>query len=139
MFYRLRESLMRFMAGRYGMDALNRTLLIVYLVLWFIHYLLPGVAGFILYWCSLGLALWVLFRCLSRDILRRQAENDRFSRWRYKMRDRTQRLTARVKDIRRYRYRRCPGCGATLRLPIKRGRRTVTCGRCHTQFKAFFL
>ena len=26
-----------------------------------------------------------------------------------------------------------------LRLPIKRGRRTVTCSRCQREFKSFFL
>jgi len=140
MFQRLMNTIARFMAGRYGTDRFNRFLLVVYFVLWL-------VAGFfrrtawgwvftLVLWGILGL---LLFRTLSRDIPRRRAEEQWFLRWWAPTKAWFARGWTRLRDVRRYRYRTCPACGAHLRLPIKRGRRTVTCNRCRAQFKTFFL
>lgn len=90
----------------------------------------------ILLWAVLGV---LLFRTLSRDIPRRQAEEQWFLRWWSPTAAWFGRQWTRLRDIRRYRYRTCPACRAQLRLPIKRGRRTVTCHRCRAQFRTFFL
>ena len=128
MFRRLGYTLARFMYGRYGSDRFNRFLLVLYLIFWVLSVVFRGWTGLIFYALTTVTMVWTLFRMLSRNIPRRQAEN----RWYLHQ------LT-RLKDIRRYRYRRCPHCRGMLRLPIKRGRRTVTCHRCRHQFKAFFL
>ena len=140
MFRRFLNTVAQFMYGRYGNDQLNRFLFILYFVVWVISVLFRGV---IIGWLF-ALVLWtilgfLLFRTLSRNIPRRQAENRWFlERW-YPVKRWFSHQFTRVKDLRRYRYRRCPACRAMLRLPIKRGRRTVTCPRCRGQFKAFFL
>ena len=128
MFRRFGNTLARFMYGRYGNDRFNRFLLVLYLIFWVLSVVFRGWTGLIFYALTTVTMVWTLFRMLSRNISRRQAEN----RWYLHQ------LT-RLKDIRRYRYRRCPHCRGMLRLPIKRGRRTVTCHRCRHQFKAFFL
>ena len=128
MFRRLGYTLARFMYGRYGSDRFNRFLMVLYLIFWVLSVVFRGWTGLIFYALTTVTMVWTLFRMLSRNIPRRQAEN----RWYLHQ------LT-RLKDIRRYRYRRCPHCRGMLRLPIQRGRRTVTCPRCRHQFKAFFL
>ena len=139
MLWRIREAMMRFMAGRYGTDQFNRFLLVAYLVLWVVQTFFRGTVAYVLSLVGLAVAVVLIFRALSRNVDCRQAENARFlrmwepiSRW-------FGRLFIRLRDIRRFRYRTCPACSARLRLPILRGRRTVTCSRCNTQFKAFFL
>ena len=140
MFRRFFYSFARFMAGRYGTDHLNRFLLVLYFVLW-------GITSFIRHWLTWRImslvtsliAVWLLFRTLSRNIPRRQAENRWFLSWWTPTKAWFGRLWVRLRDVRRCRYRRCPGCGSQLRLPIKRGRRTVTCYRCRAQFRTFFL
>lgn len=140
MFYRLRNTLMQFMAGRYGTDKLNRFLVVLYLILWVVSWFVRNrLAGMVLYLLTMALVALVFFRMLSRNIPRRQAENERFLRWWGGVAPWFRRQRDRLRDIRRWRYRRCPYCGAYLRLPIRRGRRTVTCSRCHSPFKAFFL
>lgn len=140
MFDRLRNTLIHFMAGRYGTDHLNRFLMGTYLVLWFLSACFTRVLlGSVLALLSTAVAIYLFWRMLSRNIPRRQAENERFLRWWYPTKDWLRRQKDRIRDIRRCRYRRCPGCRAWLRLPIKRGRRTVTCSHCRTPFKAFFL
>ena len=128
MFRRFGNTLARFMYGRYGSDRFNRFLMVLYLIFWVLSVVFRGWTGLIFYALTTVTMVWTLFRMLSRNISRRQAEN----RWYLHQ-------VTRLKDIRRYRYRRCPACRGMLRLPIKRGRRTVTCHRCRHQFKAFFL
>ena len=140
MFRRFVNTIARFMYGRNGTDQLNRFLFILYFVVWAISLLFrEGLAGIffaLILWTILGL---LLFRTFSRNLPARQAENRRYLTLWYKVKRWCTHQFTRVKDVRRYRYRRCPTCQAMLRLPIKRGRRTVTCHRCHAQFKAFFL
>ena len=128
------------MYGRYGTDSLNRGLFILYFAVWLVatvfRYTIFGWVFAPILWAILG---YLLFRTLSRNIPRRQAENQWFLRWWYPTQRWFSHQFTRVKDVRRFRYRRCPACKAMLRLPIKRGRRTVTCYRCRAQFKTFFL
>lgn len=140
MFHRLRYALARFMAGRYGNDQLNRFLFWVYFAIWMLSLFFRGLAwGWIFALILWGILGWLLYRTLSRNIPARQAENERFlRRWLPITRWFSFQFT-RLRDVRRFRYRRCPSCQAMLRLPVKRGRRTVTCHRCRAQFKAFFL
>ena len=140
MFNRIRNTVARFMVGRYGNDRLNRFLLGVYLALWLLSVCFSAVLmGRILSLLATLVAVALLLRALSRNIPARQAENDRFLRWWAPTQVWLRRQFLRLKDVRRCRYRRCPGCGSWLRLPIKRGRRTVTCYRCRAQFRTFFL
>ena len=141
MFQRFINTMRQFMAGRYGSDQLNRFLFVLYLIVWvgarfFRNNAIAGWVFTILLWILLILLVW---RTLSRNIAARQKENQRFLRIWTPIGRWLGHQWERLRDIRRYRYRTCPGCSARLRLPIKRGRRTVTCQRCRTQFKTFFL
>lgn len=139
MFRRFREAVARFMIGRYGNDQLNRFLFGVYFVLWILSVLFFGWVGLVCDLLCSVTAVWLLWRMLSRNYARRQAENERFLRWWGPVKRWFSFQFTRLRDVRRFRYRRCPACRAMLRLPVKRGRRTVTCHRCHRQFKSFFL
>ncbi len=140
MFQRFRNTVARFMVGRYGSDSFNRFLLGTYLVLWLVSgFLSRTAAGWILSLLTTAVAVVLLWRTLSRNSEARQAENRWFLQWWGPTKTWLSRQFVRVRDIRRCRYRRCPGCSAWLRLPIKRGRRTVTCSRCRMQFGTFFL
>ena len=61
----IRNTIQRFMYGRYGGDQLNVFLLVLYLIFYFISIwtnFLP------LYWLSLVVIVWGLFRMLSRNL-----------------------------------------------------------------------
>lgn len=126
-----REKLIAFMAGRYGVDELYYGLL----VLWVLLYL----AGVVTRLGALRiLALFCLilmtFRMLSRNTARRRWENEAFLRVWTPVRSFFSLTWARVRDVRTHVYRRCPACGATLRLPHRRGTHTAVCPRCARRF-----
>ena len=127
----IRNTIQRFMYGRYGNDSLNLFLIGTYLVL----YLLFVISGLeLLYWISFVLLAVSLFRMLSRNTGRRREENARFTRavqpvlrwWRL-------RLT--IHRDKEHRYFKCPNCGQQLRVPSGKGRITVTCRNCGATFE----
>ena len=127
----IRNALQRFMYGRYGNDQFNLFLIGTYLVL----YLLFVFTGFApLYWLSLVLIAYSLFRLLSRNPARRRSENARFLsivnpvlRW--------LRLRRTIHRDKEHRYFKCPNCGQQLRVPRGKGKITVTCRGCGASFQ----
>ena len=127
----IRRSLARFMAGRYGGDQLNLFLIVLYLVL-YVVFLFTRLLVFEL----LGTVVLVfsLYRCLSRNLERRRAENNRFLQivrpiWR-----KWAAFRARAHD-KEHRYFKCPNCGQLMRVPKGKGRITVHCRACGAAFE----
>ena len=68
-------------------------------------------------------------------ISKRFAENQKYLNFRRNFKSNISQFFVRLKNIRKYRYFRCPECKARLRLPRKVGEVTVTCGKCRHQFR----
>jgi len=129
---KLRDGLRKLMTGRRGADELSLALLIVGIVL----SMLSSVFRLgILYLLSLAAYFLALFRMFSTKIEKRYAENAQFlTLWRG-WRSSLKQWVNRMKNLRKYKYFKCPECHARLRLPRKVGEVTVTCGKCHHAFK----
>lgn len=119
------------MAGRYGTDQLNTALMITYLALYLIS-ILSGWA--VLYWVALVLVFVTLFRCLSRQVDRRRAENTKFLQVVRPVRRKLKNMMARIKD-KDHRYFKCPNCKQQMRVPRGKGRITVHCRSCGATFE----
>ena len=119
------------MAGRYGTDQLNTALMIAYLALYLIS-ILSGWA--VLYWVALVLVFVTLFRCLSRQVDRRRAENAKFLQVVRPVRRKLKNMMARIKD-KDHRYFKCPNCKQQMRVPRGKGRITVHCRSCGVRFE----
>ena len=135
---------MRFMYGRNGMDALNHALFKLYFVvfivnLFFANKVLSGI-------CTAA-ALYMLFRCFSRNLDARRRENMAWWNFKTKVSQKFaktpvlkqiaafwKKLSIRVKNLPTKRYRTCPGCRAELCLPRRTGKHTVRCPRCRKEF-----
>ena len=123
--------LRRFMYGRYGFDALSNFILIVGIVLYFVFVWL-GLNWF-LFIPALCLA-YTYFRCFSRNIPKRSAENEKFKSFFrpvtsfYKLRKRM------WKDRKLYKYYKCPKCRQALRAPRGKGKLRLTCPKCRQEF-----
>ena len=92
------DMLRRFMAGRYGHDRLNLTMLVVGCVLCFVQMFVPAGIGFVLTIVSEALLILSLLRCFSRNTYKRYNENRKFLL-----------MVDRIKD-RAHRYYSCPKC-----------------------------
>ena len=129
---KLREGFRKLMTGRRGADELSLALLIGGVVLSMLGSLLRfGLLNL------LGLACYIicLWRMLSRNLEKRYQENVKFTTaWR-KVSASVRQFINRMKNMRKYKYFKCPECHVLLRLPRKVGEVTVTCGKCRHAFK----
>lgn len=131
-FQKIRAGLLKFMAGRRGADELSMALMILGIVLSMLSVIfrLP-----VLHWLSLAVYAFALFRMLSRNLEKRYAENESFLKlWRGNASALKQSVN-RMKNMKKYKYFKCPECKSRIRLPRGVGEVTVTCGKCHHAFK----
>ena len=79
--------------------------------------------------------IYAMFRMFSRDHQKRYAENQKYLSMMHGGSGSVRQFIVRLKNIRKYKYFKCPECHSRLRLPRKVGEVTVTCGKCHHAFK----
>ena len=115
-------AIQRFMAGRYGTDRLNITMLVVGCVLCFVQVFTPDGVDVVLMILSEVLLILSLLRCFSRNTYKRYNENRKFLL-----------LIDRIKD-RDHRYYTCPKCRQTVRVPKGKGKIAITCPKCREKF-----
>lgn len=128
--------LRRFMYGRYGNDQLSTFLFVLYIVIFVFEMIFRRTpAAPILMAVSYVIIFFYFFRCFSRNIYKRQAENRKFlAMWNP------------VKNYFKYVRRkwqerkgvnklfRCPKCHQTIRVPKGRGKIAITCPKCRFEF-----
>lgn len=132
----------RFMYGRYGGDMLSFAIIILYCILVFISNVvrLP-----IISFLSLILLIWGMYRIFSKNIQKRRRENEWFLKYWYRISAWFKRIawnfsnlqrkkTMQAKDKALYKYYRCPKCGNTLRVPKGKGKISIKCPVCGTEF-----
>jgi hypothetical protein len=139
----MRERFYQFMVGRYGTDALNKFLLVLWIALAVVNIF---IGSRILRIVVFALCVIVLLRTLSRNFAARQKENDLFLRVtaglrgaRSKFREsglgrRVELLRLRISQRRTHCFFECPSCGAALRVPRRKGLMEIRCVRCGTRF-----
>ena len=127
----MREKFRRFMAGRYGTDALNQFLSILAVALLLVS-LITRVGLFT--WLGLAALIYCYFRTFSRNISRRTEENYKFYTMQERVSGKFKGIKRRWADRKTYRYYRCPKCRQMLRVPRGRGRIEFSGPRCGTQF-----
>ena len=122
----------RLMYGRYGIDQLYYAMIAVCFALL--------IANMFINSTILGLLIWpililTMYRSFSKNSYKRRMENEKFLKvWNriiasYKL------SLRRIKEIKTHRFRKCPHCKKTLRLPRKVGKHTVKCPICHQEFE----
>ena len=122
---KLENTFRRMMEGRYGSDQMGFALLAASLVLSLFPYTgLLGMAG-------LG---WSVFRMMSRNIARRQAENRLFLEKTEPVRIRTGQWIVRMRNRKEYKYHRCTKCHTLIRLKRGQGERHLKCPRCGKEY-----
>ena len=131
---RFKESFIRFMQGRYGVDALGKTINIVSLIL----LVLALFTRFsLLYFLGIALIIYEYYRMFSRNIQKRYQENQKFLTFKYKMAIKFGKIKNIFKpraDAKTHRIYKCPSCKQKVRVPKGRGRIEITCPKCKEKF-----
>ncbi len=136
MFRRLGQKLYNFMLGRNGPDNLFRFCVwasfAVAVIAIFVRNFWASSALSLIYYGLLGYAV---FRVLSKNVYKRRAENAKYLGVRNKLLSFFRRKRSQFKERKTHVYKKCPHCKATLRLPRKKGKHTVSCPRCRKTFE----
>ena len=133
-FSKLSSALHRFLYGRNGADQLGTAMLAAYLILCVLRMAAVLLtrshhAANLFDLVLTVLAAVILWRCLSKNLAKRRAENARFLAWWRPKRARLTAARARRKD-RDHRYFPCKSCGAVCRVPAGKGNIEITCPKC---------
>lgn len=125
----------RFLSGRNGPDALSIALSLSSCVLLLIAMFVRSFVSSILWLLALIFLGSSYFRIFSKNITKRQAENQRFLTriaplTRLYNRQRTKR---RQKNL--YSFFKCPECSTVLRVPKGKGHIRITCKSCGHTFE----
>lgn len=127
----MRERVQKFMEGRYGFDALSKASLALTIVFMAASMF---ARNRILYLLSLLLLVYCYFRAFSRNIEKRQRENQSFCNIRYRSVVKWNTWKARQAQRKLYRFYKCPQCRQKVRVPKGKGKICITCPRCQAEF-----
>ncbi len=138
----LRDRIADFMYGRNGIDDFYRFLFWIIIILsllnlYFKSWVITAIASLLL--------IYSIFRVLSKNVYRRQKENQIYLRYLGKIRGAFRRvrkfITSKIaliknkwRDRKTHVYKKCPHCKNTLRLPKIKGDHTAACPCCDTRF-----
>ena len=121
--YKISSGMARFMAGRYGTDKLNMTILGIGVAVCLVSMFIPvPLVNLVLTVISYGLLIWALFRSFSRNTYKRYQENRRFLQFFDRLKDRE------------HKYFNCPRCRQPVRVPRGKGKIAITCPKCKERF-----
>lgn len=120
----MKEKMAKFMAGRYGIDALSKFIAYFAVALMLIGLLFRSN---ILNVLTVLLLFLAYFRIFSRNIQKRYQENIKY----WNLRNRCLNFFKFRKTSHIY---KCPGCKQKIRIPRGKGKIEITCPKCKTQF-----
>ncbi|MBE5876587.1 MAG: hypothetical protein E7290_06840 [Lachnospiraceae bacterium] len=127
----MREKLMRFMQGRYGVDELSRFLSIASLVLIVLELLTRRAIFGALVW---AIFIYIYFRMFSKNYMKRQQENQKFLTARYKWKTKWYNFKKDMRQRKDYHIYKCPQCGQKIRIPRGKGKIAIRCPKCYIEF-----
>ena len=134
--YKLRTFLGKLFRGCYGADDLYKACLVII----FICIFLNGITR-VKFFYIIELVFFVIMtiRFFSKNHSARIKENEFYLKHTVGVRSWFKYQFKRLKNIRHYRYRKCPHCHQALRLPVKKGKHTVSCPKCNKEFETTIL
>ena len=126
-----RDKFTNFMYGRYGVDQLSRFMLVVIFILCVLSLFIKGSFMSLL---ILVLIILTYYRMFSKNINKRYQENEAFLRRQFYVSEWWKKWKFRYQESRKYHIYRCPNCKQKVRVPRGRGRISIHCPKCGTDF-----
>ena len=138
----IRDRIADFMYGRNGVDDFYHFLFWIIIILSLVNLCFKS---WVITAITSLLLIYSIFRVLSKNVYRRQKENQIYLKCRGKLlgayRKAIKLLTSRIalinnkwRDRKTHVYKKCPRCKNTLRLPKLKGKHTAACPCCDARF-----
>ncbi len=119
-----------FFMNRYGMDSFNRALMVLYVIFLLISLITKND---IFMYLSLAIAVYQVYRALSRNFSARTKENQVFLKFWNPIKRKFYSLKKKITD-KTHKYFKCPKCKTEIRVPKNKGKVRITCPKCREQF-----
>lgn len=128
----MREKLLRFMYGRYGVDKLSKHAVFAALLFWIAA--IPF-RVWILQLLAVLCIVYGYYRIFSRNTTKRYRELCAYEKFLGKIKGFPAKIKRNAAERREYRIFKCPGCGQKLRVPKGHGAVEISCRKCRTVFR----
>jgi len=128
----MREKIRNFMIGRYGFDQMSQAIIVAIIVL-MVFGSVTGRTIFSL--LSFALLIYMYFRVFSKNIYKRQIENQKYLEVFSKAKSKFQSRKKQFEQRKEYKFFRCPACKQQVRVPRGHGRIRITCPKCRAEFE----
>ncbi|MCI7813486.1 MAG: hypothetical protein SO016_00625 [Lachnospiraceae bacterium] len=128
---RIKDGFRRFMAGRYGADELSRFSMILLLILIVLSIFIrnAGLDSLIL-----GLLIISYFRMFSRNTQKRYQENQKYLSIKNRIVGKIKKEQYIMGQRKEYHIYTCPNCKQKIRIPKGKGKLSIRCPKCGTEF-----
>lgn len=127
----MRDKLIRFMYGRYGVDSFSKFLITVGLAVAFLSIFTRFRALHLIGWIAI---FYSYFRIFSRNHPKRYAENQEYLKRTVRFRSFLAKQKQLMSQRKTHHIYTCPGCRQKIRVPRGKGRIEVRCPKCTATF-----
>lgn len=127
----MKEKLQQFMSGRYGVDQFSRFLLVIAIICMVVSMIFRSSV------CNvIAVALLVLcyYRMLSKNHSRRYRENTVYLKYQGNLTGFFRSKKRYLTQLKDYHIYTCPSCKQKIRIPRGKGKISITCPKCRTEF-----
>lgn len=131
----MKDKLMKFMSGRYGIDQLYQFLLLAGVVCLLLAKVFDGLLGSLFHLGAWVLLVWAIYRVFSRNVEKRYLENLHYLEKLGAVRQHLRMSKEKFQQRKDYKFFVCPVCKTNLRVPRGKGKIHITCSKCGNRFQ----
>ena len=132
----MKEKIIRFMQGRYGVDDLSKFTMTAAMICVLLSVFASRVIILeaVFNTACFALIIYTYYRIFSKDISRRYAENQKYLEKTAGLRVRIAREKGYMEQRKTHHIYSCPQCKQKIRIPKGKGKIEIDCPKCHNKF-----
>lgn len=127
----MREKLIRFMYGRYGVDQFSKFLVGAGIACLVVNM----ISGWLIFYiAAFACLIYAYVRIFSKNHGKRYQENQKFLQVTAGIRGKWKAFPKDMEQRKHYHIYKCPTCRQKIRIPRGKGKIEITCPKCHSKF-----